>query len=248
MSDKATQSCLGREPFLANQVQGKRVILHACCAPDATVPLLLWQHLADELVVYYYNPNIHPDEEYLRRLADMRLVAAERKVHLIEGKYLRDDDSAARGDLFHNEAEVIHASSFLTSSLAPLEELPPEVHTGLEGGDAAQVMHKLSPLGNEPEGGARCELCYQLRLVRTAAMARRLGFDAFATTLTISPHKSADTVNAIGERAATRLGVDYIWTNFKKREGFKKSIEESRRLHLYRQHYCGCLWSQREQT
>ena len=96
-----------------------------------------------------------------------------------------------------------------------------------------------------PEGGARCFECYRLRLEETARyMAKKGGeYDYFATTLTVSPHKNADKLNEIGNDLAERYGVTYLPSDFKKREGYKRSIELSRKYGLYRQNFCGCEFS-----
>jgi len=85
-----------------------------------------------------------------------------------------------------------------------------------------------------------CEHCIEYRLRRTAEVAAILGYDAYATTLTVSPHKNADMVNAIGKKVATETGMPYIETNFKKQNGFYRTVEKSKELGLYRQTYCGC--------
>lgn len=95
----------------------------------------------------------------------------------------------------------------------------------------------------EPEGGARCLLCYRLRLEEAARMARDLGLDYFTTTLSISPLKNAQALNRIGEELAAQYGVRHLPGDFKKREGYKRSIQLSREYGLYRQDYCGCVYS-----
>ena len=98
----------------------------------------------------------------------------------------------------------------------------------------------------EREGGARCALCFRQRLEYTARLCRDGGYDCFATTLTISPLKNAVTLNIIGEQLADEYGVSYLCSDFKKKEGYKRSIELSKQYHLYRQNYCGCLYSKKE--
>lgn len=98
-------------------------------------------------------------------------------------------------------------------------------------------------LKNEPEGGARCEVCFKLRLEKTAQLAKSLNFDYFVTTLSISPLKNADLLNKIGNSLSEKYGVTYLPSDFKKREGYKKSIAFSKEYNLYRQNYCGCLYS-----
>lgn len=98
----------------------------------------------------------------------------------------------------------------------------------------------------EPEGGERCVRCYELRLREAARLAASLGYDYFTTTLTISPLKRADKLNEIGERLAEEYGVACLPSDFKKRNGYKRSIELSKEYGLYRQDYCGCVYSIRE--
>lgn len=98
-------------------------------------------------------------------------------------------------------------------------------------------------LEQEPEGGLRCRECFRLRLEASAEKAREQGFDYFTTTLTISPLKNAALLNEIGAAAAQKYGVPWLYSDFKKKEGYKRSIELSREFDLYRQNYCGCVFS-----
>lgn len=98
----------------------------------------------------------------------------------------------------------------------------------------------------DPEGGERCFACYGLRLQKTAEAAAKAGFDYFTTTLTISPLKNADKLNEIGKKLGERCGVPYLLSDFKKRNGYLTSIELSRKYDLYRQDYCGCVYSKTE--
>ncbi len=97
-----------------------------------------------------------------------------------------------------------------------------------------------------PEGGERCFACYRLRLEKTAQLARENGFDWFTTTLSISPLKNAVKINEIGEELAVQYGVRHLPSDFKKKGGYQQSIVLSKKYHLYRQNYCGCIFSQRE--
>lgn len=101
-------------------------------------------------------------------------------------------------------------------------------------------------LEQEPEGGERCFRCYHLRMLEAAQMARAGRFDYFTTTLSISPLKDAVRLNEIGEKLSREYGVAYLNSDFKKRDGYKRSIELSREYGLYRQDYCGCVYSLRE--
>ena len=101
-------------------------------------------------------------------------------------------------------------------------------------------------LEGEPEGGARCTECFRLRLDYTARRAKEKGFGWFATTLTVSPHKDAARINALGEEAAARFGVRWLPSDFKKENGYLRSIQLSRQYDLYRQNFCGCPFSRRD--
>jgi len=96
-------------------------------------------------------------------------------------------------------------------------------------------------LASEPEGGRRCHKCYELRLGETAKRAKEGGFDYFASTLSISPHKNATILNEIGDHYGQEYGIKHLPSDFKKKEGYKMSIALSKKYDLYRQTYCGCL-------
>ncbi|MBF0253082.1 MAG: epoxyqueuosine reductase QueH [Candidatus Omnitrophica bacterium] len=101
---------------------------------------------------------------------------------------------------------------------------------------------ELEKFKSAPEGAERCELCYRLRLKKTFDVMKELGYDNFATTLTISPYKKAEVVNIIGKSIGGNI---FLARDFKKNDGFKKTIELAKKYNLYRQNYCGCEWSQR---
>ena len=103
-------------------------------------------------------------------------------------------------------------------------------------------------LHDEPEGGKRCTVCFGLRLRYTAKLAKKNNFDYFSTTLTVSPHKNSDIINKIGEAVGQSVGINYLFADFKKREGYKRSLELSKEYDLYRQDYCGCLYSKRDEN
>lgn len=103
-------------------------------------------------------------------------------------------------------------------------------------------------LEQEPEGGARCTECFKLRLYESAKLAKEMDFDYFTTTLTISPLKDAERLNRIGEEAGERYGIRFLNSDFKKKNGYKRSTELSREHDLYRQNYCGCVFSRQSAT
>lgn len=109
-----------------------------------------------------------------------------------------------------------------------------------------EYFSAVKGLENEPEGGERCKKCFELRLEKSARIAREMNFDYFTTTLTISPLKNAPLLNQIGERFADVYDVKWLNSDFKKKEGYKRSIVLSAEHNLYRQNYCGCVFSKRE--
>lgn len=109
------------------------------------------------------------------------------------------------------------------------------------------LFKKMSEgLENEPERGARCIKCYYLRLDKTASMASELNYDYFATTLTVSPLKNSEKLNTIGKFLETKYNIKYLVSDFKKKEGYKHSIELAKEYDLYRQDYCGCIYSKQQ--
>ena len=109
--------------------------------------------------------------------------------------------------------------------------------------DPANFLAAVKGFEKEPEGGARCKICFDMRLRKTAELAAEHGFDYFTTTLTISPLKNAELLNEIGDRLGAEYGIKYLNSDFKKRNGYKRSIELSKEYDLYRQNYCGCDFS-----
>ena len=107
--------------------------------------------------------------------------------------------------------------------------------------DAGAYDAAALPFLEEPEGGRRCRACFELRLGETAKQAGDGGYDYFATTLSVSPHKDAVVLNEVGGSLAEEYGIKYLYSNFKKHNGYKRSIELSKRFNLYRQSYCGCV-------
>lgn len=183
---------------IISHIDGKpKLLLHSCCAPCSTSVL---ERLKDnfDISIYYYNPNIHPKEEYDIRLDELREYVKRYNISLVESVY---------------DSQVFF-----------------EMAKGLE---------------NEPERGKRCYECYKLRMEETAIKAKELSFDYFTTVLSISPHKNAEWINEIGENLESIYKVKYLYADFKKDNGFKKSVELSNENNLYRQDYCGCIFSKK---
>ncbi len=123
------------------------------------------------------------------------------------------------------------------------------------GGDVKLIRAEYEPekfreiargMENLPEGGERCFKCYRLRLEKTAAYAKENGFDYFSTTLSISPHKNAQKLNEIGKELSEKYDIPYLFSDFKKKGGYKRSCTLSTEYNLYRQNYCGCVYSKAE--
>ena len=130
--------------------------------------------------------------------------------------------------------------------LAEQMPLPYPVLCRIEDYDPSAFLAIAKGLENEPEGGQRCTACYRLRLTETAKIAASEGYDYFTTTLSISPLKDAVRLNTIGGELAQEYHVPYLYSDFKKREGYKRSIHLSAEYQLYRQDYCGCAFSKAE--
>lgn len=186
---------------ISSLTEPKTLLLHACCAPCSSVCLKrLGQYF--KITILFYNPNITEEEEYLKRLTEIKRFIKQLKVkyeiNIIEAKY--DPDT------FFN----------LTK--------------GME---------------NIPERGSRCYKCYKLRLKETLKIAEENNFDYFTTTLTLSPYKNTNWLNEIGEDISKSSPVKFLNSDFKKHNGYKESIELSKKYNLYRQNYCGCIYSKR---
>ena len=172
-----------------------KVLLHSCCAPCSSHVVTLLKEYFD-VTVLYYNPNIYPLEEYLKRKNE--------QIKLLEILNIPIMDI----DYDHNE-----------------------------------FKENVKGLEDEKEGGARCNKCFALRLEKTAILAQLNQVEYFCTTLTVSPYKNSQIINKIGAILEQKYNVKYLYSDFKKKEGYKKSIELSKKYDLYRQHYCGCEYS-----
>ena len=126
-----------------------------------------------------------------------------------------------------------------------IEECMEGVKLIISSYDHSEFTEYVKGFEGEPEGGARCEKCFKLRLEETARLAEEEGFDFFGTTLTVSPHKNAQVINSVGERIAQEFTIAPAWlySDFKKKNGYKISIELSQKYGLYRQNFCGCEYA-----
>ena len=173
-----------------------KIALHICCGVCASEVVEILQREGHQVIGFFHNPNIHPEQEYQRRLEATNKVSLELDFPLVVPPY------------------------------TPKEWLV-----------------ETDTLKNAPEGGARCQICFKIRLRETYLYMIHSGCDAFTTTLTISPHKSAEAINRIGYE----IGVNrFMARNFKKKGGFNRANHLAKQWHLYRQNYCGCIYSMRK--
>lgn len=209
---------------------GPRLLLHSCCAPCSSYCM---EYLRDffQITVFYYNPNITEEEEYRKRVREeIRLIEAyNRQVDAYEKRKQKEPALT--------EWETVGGMT-VTDSSSKIEVIEGDY-------EPERFFQMAKGLEGCPEGGERCFHCYELRLRKTAELAKKKGFDHFTTTLSISPLKNAEKLNEIGERLAEEYGVKWLPSDFKKRGGYQRSIELSREFGLYRQNYCGCIFSRK---
>lgn len=194
------------------------LLLHSCCAPCSSYCMEYTREYFD-VTVFYYNPNISSSEEYWKRL--------EEEKRLIE---------AYNEQVLTQSFQASKMNSTLSASLINI----------IEGDYRPEVFFEMAKgLETCPEGGSRCFKCYELRLRESFRIAKENNLDYVTTTLTISPLKNADKINEIGYMLAEEYGVKWLPSDFKKKNGYKRSIELSEQFGLYRQNYCGCDFSKR---
>ena len=183
------------------RINGTRpsLLLHSCCGPCSSYVVEYLEKYFD-IIVFYYNPNIYPEGEYIHRLSvQKQLLTHFEGVKLLEGDYNNGD-----------------------------------------------FLSYIRGYEDEPERGKRCYLCYQQRLEKTARTAKEKGYDYFGTVISVSPYKNADWLYEIGLKLSDKYGVKFLVSDFKKRGGYQRTIVLSKEYGLYRQDYCGCLYSMRE--
>ena len=177
----------------------KRLLLHSCCGPCSSYVISYLTKYFD-ITVLYYNPNIFPYDEYLKR--------KEEQIKLI------------------NEIDKINSVDIMDCDYD--NECYEKLINGLE---------------NEPERGKRCRVCYLMRLEKTAKLAKENDYDYFCTTLSVSPYKNSKWINEFGKILENKYDVKWLYSDFKKKDGYKTSILLSNKYNLYRQNYCGCIYS-----
>lgn len=178
------------------------LLLHSCCAPCSSYCI---EYLSAyfKITILYYNPNIAPEAEFIKRAAEQKRLVSEMQLK--------------------NPVSVV-----------------------IDDYNADEFYSAVKGMEHLREGGERCFVCYRLRLERAAQYAAAHGFDYFCSTLSISPLKNAAKLNEIGETLSEIYPVKHLPSDFKKKNGYKRSIELSHEHGLYRQNYCGCVFSKRE--
>ena len=223
------------EKILKNpENRGKRLFLHSCCAPCSSY-VLEYLRAFFRITVFYYNPNITEDEEYFKRVEE------QKRLIFRMNESLTELDNVCGGD--HNTADIQDVKH--DSGTEPeINAYPIDVVEGAY--EKTLFFDSVKGLEHCPEGGERCFICYEMRLRETAKRAKETGADYFTTTLTISPLKNATKLNEIGEQLSVEYGIDFLPSDFKKKGGYQRSIELSKEYDLYRQDYCGCIYSKVE--
>lgn len=222
-----------------------RLLLHSCCAPCSSYCLVYLRKWFD-ITCYYYNPNITDKDEYELRINELKRLVSE----------LNRDPLVLVSDE-HGGVKLSIASEDILSELGTIQVI--------EGAYEPSLFFEKVREGNlalEKEGGKRCVMCFDMRLSKAYEMAKNMGFDYFTTSLTISPLKNARILNEIGyvlcreacdsgsENGQTDnavSGLKWLPSDFKKKNGYKISVELCERYGMYRQNYCGCVFSQNVQ-
>lgn len=185
------------ENIIDNLKDKPNLLLHACCGVCSSAVLeRIYPYF--NITILFYNPNIYPKTEYIKRLETQKEIINKMKldIDILETNYNSEEFN--------------------------------QISQGLE---------------YEKEGGERCTKCYLLRLEKTAKLAKKHNYEYFCTTLSVSPYKNAEKLNKIGKILEDKYKVKYLYSDFKKKEGYKRSTELAKKYNLYRQDYCGCEYS-----
>lgn len=176
------------------------LLLHSCCAPCFSYVFELLREEYD-VTAFFFNPNIAPSSEYVKRLNEMERFSSLKGFTLLTGPY-----------------------------------------------SIREWTLQVKPYRFYGEGSVRCRECFRIRLEASFRKAVELGIGCVATTLSISPHKNAGMINSIGSELSEKYGISFLEADFKKKDGFRKSVEMSREHGFYRQNYCGCIYSKLERN
>lgn len=170
-----------------------RILLHSCCGPCSIYPIKSLKEKENEVYTFFFNPNIHPYQEYLQRF-----------------------------ETFCKYTEENYIKSIIDDNY--------ELEDWLR-----QMSHRESQ---------RCQICYAQRLRKTAQIAQKGNFDLFSTTLLVSPFQKHDLIKSLGEAIGEEIGIPFYYEDF--RPGFKENVQTSKELGMYRQQYCGCIYSEKD--
>lgn len=173
-----------------------KLLLHICCGPDATVPIMDLKKKY-EVICFWYDPNIQPKEEYDKRLDNFKKICKIEKVEYIEGPY-----------------------------------------------DVKDFFQKIKGKEDTKEKWEKCGLCYDMRLEKTAKLAKKLDIIYWTTTLNISPHKDLDKLFTLWEKHSLKNNLTFLKIAFRKNKWFERSVEYTKKHNIYRQNYCGCIYSE----
>ncbi|MCJ7704217.1 MAG: epoxyqueuosine reductase QueH, partial [Desulfobacterales bacterium] len=207
-----------------------RILLHICCANCAISPIEKIREEGNEVVGYFFNPNIHPYQEYQKRLDSLKQYSERVGLNVIyRDEYLLEEFLK---NVSHRVNPVRNSSGALNSSGIILKSNPAKGGTTEQRGIISNGVKE------------RCQYCYSLRLEATAQEAKNQGFDAFSTTLLESSHQNHALIKEVGERMGKEVGIPFYYEDF--RQGWRKGVEVSKAMGLYRQQYCGCIYSEKE--
>ena len=205
------------EVIKQNENNRKKLLLHSCCAPCSSYVLEYLREYFD-ITVFFYNPNISSKDEYEKRVKE--------EIRLIE--------------TYNQQIKTGNFENMNSTERAGLIEICEAEYNPLEFYEAIKGYEHLG------EKSERCKKCFELRLRKSAKVAKEGNFDYFTTTLTISPLKNADWLNEIGRSEGEKEGILFLPSDFKKKDGYKRSIQLSNEFGLYRQDFCGCGFSKAE--
>lgn len=189
------------EDILNNLDSKKKLLLHSCCGPCSSYVISYLIKYFD-ITILYYNPNISPYDEYLKR--------KEEQIRIIN----------ELNSEYDNIIDIMDCDY-----------------------DNDLYEEKIKGLEKEPERGNRCRVCYRMRMEKTAKTAKENDYDFFCTTLSVSPYKNSTWINEFGKELENIHNVKWLYSDFKKKDGYKESIRLSQKYNLYRQNYCGCIYS-----
>jgi len=218
-----------------------KILLHICCSNCALYPVKMIQSDGHAFSGFWFNPNIHPIEEHTLRLDSLKKLSDEWRLDILPVDTYKPEKYFEMFESTNPPSPPFAKGGDPSGSLsrdAHGKKSPP-----LEKGDLGGFEVEAKAI-NVPPFPERCSSCYELRLEKTAEQARSLGFEAFTTTLLISPYQDIKGIGSIGQTLADKYNVQFYFRDF--RPYFRKAMALSGELGLYRQKYCGCIFSREE--